>query len=363
MMKSGLIARADNSGLGVQTHEFYKHMTPTRTMVVDIGHLNHNKSYPERYPDNAVIINGFPDPRHFDAFLEGLDIVFVAEAAYNPYLYVRAKELGVKTAVQYNYEFMDWIINDNYPKPDMLIAPSRWHYDEVDNWCKENNIAHVYLHCPVNRELLPFRVIEQAKIFLHPAGKAAAHDRNGTEIVIGASKYLRSDAQIHIHFQGEQGLAHQATHTIDYYKEVLEHFGDATKITINQWEFDDYAEVYNDADVLILPRRYGGNCLPVNEALSTGMPVIMTDISPNNALLPANWLIPASKVAEFTPRTKVDIYASDPKSLAAKIDEFYFKNASEMRYENITANNIAQSISWQALKPKYIEAFEQLCNQ
>ena len=50
-MKLGLIARMDNTGLGVQTTEFYKNMYPDKTMVVDISHLNGTKQYPERYPD------------------------------------------------------------------------------------------------------------------------------------------------------------------------------------------------------------------------------------------------------------------------------------------------------------------------
>src|SRR6185369_2430861 len=121
-MKLGLIARADNSGLGMQTWEFFRHMKPDRTMVVDISKFNQNRQYPERYAndDNVVTVKGFPDDWIVDVFLKDLDVVFIAEAAYNPYLYIRAKELGVKTAVQYNYEFMDWLINPNYTKPDML---------------------------------------------------------------------------------------------------------------------------------------------------------------------------------------------------------------------------------------------------
>lgn len=37
---------------------------------------------------------------------------------------------------------------------------------------------------------------------------------------------------------------------------------------------------------MILPRKYAGLCLPMNEALMSGLPVIMTDIEPNNVILP-----------------------------------------------------------------------------
>lgn len=361
-MRIGLIARSDNSGLGVQTHEFYKHMKPDKTMVVDISKYNGNKVYPERYGQWSTFISGFPSNSDVDMFLRDLDVVFIAEAAYNPYLYDRARELDVKTAVQHNYEFNDWLIKPTYPKPDMLISPSMWHFEDTQAWCEANGVKHVYLHCPVDRDLLKMRVIKQARTFLHMAGRAAAHDRNGTNTVIDASKHLKTNAKIVIHFQGEQGLGHQTTSTIADYMRRVEASGDPSKVMLQQNEFDNYADVYNQGDVLLLPRRYGGNCLPVNEALSVGMPVIMTDISPNNQLLPKNWLVPAYKVGEFTPRTQIDIYEADPRKLAEVIDSFYNSTESQMWFSNIEAGKIAEKISWNTLKPEYERVLRELCH-
>lgn len=362
-IKLGLLGRADNSGLGIQTHEFYRHMEPYRTMVVDISRLNGNKQYYERYDKDSTFIKGFPSLSDIDNFLQGLDMVFIAESPYSYELYSRARELGVKTAVQYNYEFFDWFVHPDWPIPDMLIAPSQWHFSRVKLFCETNKTKHIYLHCPVNRDLLPFREIRQARTFLHNAGRSASHDRNGTETIIEASRFLKSNAQIIIHFQGEQGLGHQTTNTIADYAKHLTLHGDEDKVTIEQVEFENYQNVYSEGDVMLLPRRYGGNCLPLNEALSVGMPVIMTDISPNNQLLPHSWLTPANKIDEFEPRTKIDIYETDPSILAAKIDEFYGLSEKEMLFENRMANNIAESISWEHMKPQYEKAFIDLCTQ
>lgn len=361
-MRLGLIARADNTGLGIQTYEFYKHMQPSKTMVVDISHLNGNKQYLDRYTD-AMYVRGFPTPVDIDKFLQELDVVFVAESPYNYYLYERARELGVKTVVQYNYEFFDWFANPHYPMPDMLAAPSRWHFDEIDDFAKKHGIKHEYLHCPVNRKALPFKERDRAYTFLHIAGKPAAHDRNGTETVIAASRHVKNpNASIVIHFQGEQGLAHQATHSFDYYVDYLHAHGSDRNIMMAQLDYENYADLYKDADVLLLPRRYGGNCLPVNEALSCGMPVIMTDISPNNDLLPRHWLVPTFKIGEFTPRTTVDIYASNDVVLAQKIDEFANAAPWWVALQSNNANAIAEQISWDTMKPKYVQAFEELIN-
>lgn len=361
-MRLGLLARADNSGLGVQTYEFYKHMNPDKTLVVDISMLNGNRPYLERYP-GAQVVHGIPQLEDFRIFLEGLDVLFVAESPYDYRLYDIAREMGVKVAVQYNYEFFDWFANPAYPKPDMLIAPSKWHYDRIQHFCDQHNIEHVYLHCPANRSKLPRRHIFKARTFLHTAGKSASYDRNGTMTVIEAGKLLKTPAKIHIHFQGEQGLGHQTTHTIQDYRNHLLEYGAPHNTTIEQRDYDNYEDVYKEGDVLILPRRYGGNCLPLNEALSVGMPAIMPDISPNNEFLPSQWLIPAMIVNQFTPRTTIDIFQADPMSLAEKIDEMYNMSDEEFSHDTTIANALAESISWDTLKPKYLEVLEGLCTR
>lgn len=360
-MRIGLIARADNSGLGMQTWEFYNHMRPSKTLVVDMGGHNGNKSYPERYPTGAVWSNGIPTIGAINEFLQDLDVVFVAEAPYNYYLYHRAKEMGVKTAVQYNYEFFDWFLYPDFPTPDMLIAPSKWHYDTVEAWARERGIRHQYLHCPVNRIKLPFQERTSFKTFLHVAGRAAAHDRNGTITVIECAKYLHSDAKILLHFQGEQGIGHQVTHTISDYADMIAQHNAKGNIIVRHEEIDNYQDIYKGGDVLVLPRRYGGNCLPLNEAISLGMPVLMPAISPNTEFVEHTWLMPAEKVGEFTPRTTIDIYGVHPQSLAGKIDEFAEMDAEQARAHSLIANSLAEKIDWSEMKREYMEALEALC--
>jgi glycosyltransferase involved in cell wall biosynthesis len=358
-MRLGLLARADNSGLGNQTLEFYKAMQPAKTLVMDISDLNGNAVFLDRYP-GAQVVKGILREPDIDEFLKDLDVIFVAEAPYNYLLYARAKELGVKVAVQYNYEFFDWFLHPEWPKPDMLIAPSKWHYGAINAWCSNNDIKHVYLHCPVNREVLRSREIRQARTFLHTAGRSAAHDRNGTTTVIEASAWLQTDAKIVIHFQGEQGLAHQATTTTQQYRDLAREYAERGNLTIVTEELANYADVYAMGDVLLLPRRYGGNCLPMNEALATGMPVLMTDISPNNTFLPGEWLIHANKIDQFEPRTVIDIYGAEPRDLARKIDEFYLMDEAQLLTEGYKADKLAESISWDVMKPQYVSAFEEL---
>lgn len=360
-MRLGLIARSDNTGLGQQTYGVYKYLEPSKTMVVDISQYNLNQQHPERYPD-GIFIKGFPSNGDLRSFLEDLDCVFVAESPYNYQLYAIAKEMGVKVATQYNYEFFDWFVNPNYPVPDMLIAPTTWHYEEVDDFCIERGIEHTLLRVPNDYEMLRKRTIRKAKRFLHTAGKPAALDRNGTFSFIDASVKLRDlNIELIIHFQGDQGLKHQATNTIDDYRRYAEE--NNAPVQFIQKDFENYADVYELGDVLVLPRRYGGNCLPMNEALVTGMPVIMTDIEPNGDLLPFDWLVSARHKSTFTPRTTIEVYEASVVELADKIREFATMSEMDLLYQNRRALELGNELSWAKQAPIYQKELERLCSR
>lgn len=349
-MRLGLVARADNTGLGNQTLEFYRHMNPDKVMVVDIGSLNGMVSNYDWYP-NAQIVRGFPNRGDIDAFLDGLDVVFVAETPYNYYLYEKARQMGVKTVQQYNYEFLDYLAYPNYPNPDMLLAPSKWNYDKVQVIADQRGIKHMYLHCPVNRQKLQFRKIDSINKFLHIAGRPAAHDRNGTNTVIDAAPYMGSTSVV-ITCQNQ-------AHLNDYMQRSMH---ENIEYILSS-DIKDYSELYDTADALVFPRRYGGNCLPMNEALSCGMPVMMTDISPNNQFLPRPWLTEAHKVGEFRPRTVIDIYETDPKVLGETMRQWANLSIDDTIAMNNEADKLAESVSWETLKPQYDQMLRDLCAQ
>jgi hypothetical protein len=74
---------------------------------------------------------------------------------------------------------------------------------------------------------------------------------------------------------------------------------------------------------MILPRRYAGLCLPMNEALLASLPVFMTNISPNNSILQEAWLVDSKKIDRLMTRTMLDVYEGDPKMLAKLVDDYY----------------------------------------
>lgn len=333
-MRIGLIARADSRGLGIQTKAFYDNMHPAKTMVVDCPSLKPLPIRRDWYPD-ATWVHGLPSDLDFRAWLQDLDVVYTAETGYSPHFWDEAERAGVKTVLHANYEFLNR--ND---RPSLWAAPSTWHLKDFPHGAK-------FLPVPIELDKFTPNTSCPARRFLHIVGRPAIHDRNGTADLIEALRHVQSP--ISVTFKCQEPGYIQLPALPDHVDAVVE-CGD-TK---------DYWDNYTNYDVLVLPRRFGGLCLPLNEALGAGMPVIMPDIDPNQ-WLPKEWLIPASHKTSFMAKNRVDVYGTDPIALAAKIDQF----ATGLLFflqEKHFAQDLAQSLSWDSLKPKYEQTFKAVCD-
>ena len=342
-MRIGLIARADKTGLGIQTYEFYRHMKPDKVLVVDLSHCSgqspNMSMYPggqvwhdKRYPGTEI----FHDPV-VDEFLKDLDVVFTCETPYSYYLYVKAAELGVKTVQQFNYEFLDFLIEQNLPFPDLLASPSTWHLEDLQARFG-NRVQH--LPVPVNREVLPFRHRTKLNKLLHTAGTPAVEDRNGTYLAAEAMRYIKSPVTLDIRTQKGLDIQQPNVH-VNYLKE------------------ENYYDLYGDQDAYIMPRKFGGLCLPINEAISSGMVMISSAVAPQTDWLPAECLVGGHVSKQIMTKTMIDIFETDARSLANKIDELYEDEAlfSDL---SLRMNELAEAISWQNMRQVYIDKFESL---
>jgi len=160
------------------------------------------------------------------------------------------------------------------------------------------------------------------------------HDRNGTDDFLQACH----DGTVTTQDEGfAQNLRRQYRHS-------------------TVWtDIHDPQTIYALGDAMVMPRKYGGNCLPLNEALSSGMPVIMTDVLPNSHLLPLEWLVPARIEGSFAPRFNIDIYQADHDLL---YDKIAWLRGCDMAVESRKANAIADTISWSTLLPKWQAVIE-----
>lgn len=331
----GLIARADNRGLGTQTWELFRHLKPAKTMVVDIPSVQPLPMRFDRFRD-AVIVQGWPGTDNMRRFAQDLDVVFTCEIPYHRSIYD-----FVPTVLQYNYEFLDI----HGEKPALFAAPSSWHYDDVP-WDNKT-----LLQVPIATERFTMTWHPPvARRFLHIVGRPAIHDRNGTIDLLQALHYVKSTIRVTIRCQQHNFVKNMLR---EYHISVPPN----VLLLLDERDRENYWENYADQDVLVMPRRFGGLCLPAQEAIGAGMPVIMPDISPNNDWLPVEWLTPATKHHQFMARNQIDVYRTDPRVLAAKMDQF----ATDGEFYRATAHTaglLAHELSWKSLLPAYRKVLE-----
>lgn len=354
-MRIALLAYATDTGLGHQTQEFYKHMKPAKTLIADLSDFNGMPLFLDRFDgrfdgtdEGIAAVKGIPNCDAMDWLSTDVDIIFVCETPLNYCLFEKAKRKGVPVVLQYNYEFLDYLQRTDIEAPAVLAAPSSWNRDKVEAM----NIAPVVdWPVPANTDDIKPRVIEKAQTFVHIAGKEAAHDRNGTFTFLEAAIKTGKRYKYRVY---AQNASERLTKRITAISRDID-----IELVENT---PNYADIYKSGDVLVMPRKYGGLCLPMQEALAAGMPVVMSDVSPNDQRLPKQWLVKATKKSSFMARTEIDIYETDVDHLAYKMaqlatdDEF-------MQWSNKEALRLGKELSWETLKSYYESMLQTVIHQ
>jgi glycosyltransferase involved in cell wall biosynthesis len=331
-MRIGIIARCDNTGLGNQTRELVSMLNPSKVMVIDFSGYNPIAQNPSIYSQyNTYNVNGTPSDNQVKEFLKDLDVVISCETFYNNNIPHIARSINVKTYLQYNYELFGYLADRKIPLPDVLLSPSTWYFQKTKQ--RVGNLVDGIYHIPppTTPELFSQaknnNLSKDHKRILHIAGKPAAKDRNGTMDVIEMLRHSKADYELVVHTQVPL--------------EITQHDSRLTIITDN---IENRQDMYSGYDAMILPRRYAGLCLPMNEALLSGLPVFMTDVSPNNSVLPKEWLIPSHEYGYIKTKTRLLMFQANTKELAGRVDDYINSNgklqqkerAYQIGYENFS---------------------------
>lgn len=346
-MKVGLLARAEDRGIGIQTWGFYRHMRPDRTLVVDMGQLA--RGFPmhlDRYPDATVVpFDGVQLPEAtVREWLAGLDVVFMVETPYDYRLLGWADELGVATVIQINPEFFRWgPAEPDLPRPTAWWAPTTWRLHDLPK-----GMRHVPV--PTDPERWQGRQRDRAGTFLHMAGHRAMADRNGTTLMLQAVRHVREPMRVVFASQDRRLPSARG-------------YGRHVKVESKLGGVADPATLYDDADVLVMPRRYGGLCLPVLEASAAGLVTVMPDASPQSHDWPHVQLVPADRGADFkTQAGPVALWNADPRALGATLDALA---ADPERVARLSAEALAwaDANSWAVLRPLYLQELRRACDR
>jgi glycosyltransferase involved in cell wall biosynthesis len=340
----GLQVFGTRTGLGYQTRALYRHLEPAKAMLIDMSRIKGMPCHREWYGPEVSVTDGIPTDAEVDEFLAGLDVVLVCETPLNYHLFSEAQWRGIATIEQYNYEFTEHLTNPRLPLPAVFAAPTSWNLAVM-----QTRFSGVRpLPVPVDREglNLPRRRIETARTFFHVAGQPTTGDRNGTlDFIDVARRCADLDVEWLLYCQVPNAQIRQALAgaPIQLVTEVAEP-----------------RELYSRGDILILPRRYGGLCLPTIEALASGIPVLMPDVSPNRDWLPPEWLVPARwvrRTAGTYPPVPVDVFQVDVAALAAQVRELAV-SPDVVAAMGDHARIVGDGLTWEALLPRYMELIQ-----
>jgi hypothetical protein len=83
----------------------------------------------------------------------------------------------------------------------------------------------------------------------------------------------------------------------------------------------------------------------------------MTDISPNNKILPQEWLAKSNKIGILRTRAVLDVHNADPKNLATIVDD-YMKQKSKIEQKKQAFEIAMNNFAAENLKQKYLDILE-----
>lgn len=324
-MNLGLIVRGNNRGLGIQTWEIWRHLNPAVTVLIDsIPDHGRWKFYPERYPDAIVTSwEGYTAPISEEAedALLTCDVIFTVETPYSLSLFEKARAKGIATVIYVNPEL--WREHET-EHASAVWVPTAWRREMIPR------AEHVPM--PVALDRFQFNPGDR---YLHLGGHKARLDRNGMELSIRSARYaqipLTVSTQDRMRFDG-RGI------------QLLP-------------EKENYWEMYDGFGVLVMPRKYGGLCLPVQEAMAAGLAVIMSDTAPNS-----DWPVSLVKARRTQRSTMVggviDIYETDKLALAEEMTRML---DLEYRAEfQARGRAWAEAHSWGQLKAEWLARLAEL---
>jgi hypothetical protein len=336
-MKIGLIARAENRGLGILTWEIARHLVPDRVLLIDMGPLA--RGFPmhhDRYDLSRTTLALWRDGRVADLavreWIDGLDVIYTAETFYDPRIVGWANLAGVKTVLHAMPEFL----GPDIPRPTEVWLPTPWRAEHAG--------PHrlIPIPIPLDRWRWPKLNRDGPLRVLHVAGHQAAADRNGTVPFLRACSILHEAVEVTVVDQDCRPWQNAKV-------------GPYSTLKIEQ-AHADYWTMYEDQDVLVMPRRYGGLCLPVQEAIGAGLVPVLPRIPPND-WYPALLTKTSLNGRLFTQAGPLRIGTPVPSSIAAAID-MLARDRTQLAVHRGRVAGWAEDHSWDALLPTWRAALE-----
>lgn len=297
-MTVGMVVRDDNGGLGNLTYEAWRHLQPDVTLVVQSRPCRGTPRphvFEEAWTTTIRTSNPVPDAVWSDAALTA-DVWWSAETWYSDRAERIMAEAGCRSILLAMPELFAGSQADEVWNPTAYLT-DRDRLDDVMMW-------------PASPPPT-WKVRTRVRRILHVVSGAMG-DRNGTELLLDAIPRMQERCEV---------LVHQPDPDAQLPARRL-HAAATDRVEVRTTT--DYVSSLDSllkwADLLVLPRRYAGLCLPAYEAWGLGCLVMMPDVDPQ-----ASW--PIVKVPARADRPmrmkggRVPTWSVDPVVLANRLDE------------------------------------------
>lgn len=334
-MTLGMVVRDDNGGLGNLTLEAWRHLRPEVTVVVQARPCRgepHPGVFEEAWTETVTMPN--PMTRRDWRKVAGLaDLWWTAETWYCDDAEATIREAGGRSVL---YVMPELFLGSD---ADALWNPTLYLHERLP----DRAVVMDWPLSPPDR----FEARTGVRRILHLSG-GAAHDRNGTELFLEALRRVRSDCEV---------LLHQpdALHRLP--SRVLASMPGNVHVRQTTDYASSMAALYKWADLLVLPRRYAGLCLPALEAFGYGTLVMMPEVDPQ-----VWWpIVGVEAIAERPVRMRggrIPMWSVGPTTLARRIEDLLGWGEAQTAAVSAAGWEYARSRSWTVLRDRWLEELE-----
>lgn len=324
-----MLVRDDQGGLGNLTYRAWCELRPEVTVVVQWRPCR-GVPDPERFraPWTETVLTDRPIPDGSYREWAGMaDVWWTAESWYSDNAEAILRDAGCRTVLYAMPELFGGSQADEVWNPTTYLAERRrlgdvmpWPLSPPERWLERHQFRRI----------------------LHVSGGATG-DRNGTQAFVAALGKMTAEVEVGLHQP-------EPRHRVD--PKVLRRL--PRNVTVRQTVkyVPDLAAALEWADLLVLPRRYAGLCLPALEAFERGCPVLMTDVHPQ-----AEWPIlrvPAVRAGDIKLRGgRVPLWDVDPTTLAGVLDNLAGWGESRVVAQSRKVRWWAEARSWEQRRDEW----------
>lgn len=339
MTTFGMVVRADQGGLATQTYEVAWHLRPDVVIIMDLEDKGRGECEYDRYgfvPDVTVVRGTVLGNREAEQLAAKCEVIYGAETFYGSALWratrglrdVTPRPLAPPLYLHVNPEL--W----RDEEADQYLVPTKWEMGRIPN------AQLLYQPIPIERFSKRF-CRDQAQHFVHFDAPAML-DREGTETLLAALEFIQSPCEITIRtWRPEHHMARHPSHV---------------KLNVVNDRPHDYRDLWSENyDCVIMPRRYAGQSLIMNEAMGHGLAVLASDIEPHKSFLHPWSRVPTIDMQRVPMRGgKFEVHNFNPRDLARRIDQLV-AHPEAASFLSQYSLDYSASRSWTALEPKWRE--------